>query len=331
MGQRTHILLLTILLSLLATDAFARNGRQSQIPNNQWGCDVCHTAAGGLNDFGFDSFDYTSGGTVNWAGLSQEDSDRDGYSNGLELADPNGTGGNNGGMITHPGDRSSGLCGNGSMEGAEECEAGDLGGATCASMGLVAGNLSCGDTCRFDTSSCDACGDNMIAGSEECDGTDLGGNTCESLGRGPGTLACTGCAYNYVGCEDNSAPASNTCGDGIRQTDESCDGSDLGGQTCATLGFTGGLLSCAVRCTHDTSACTGGTGINGGGGTTPGQTPNGTGGMTNSGTPVQDDPDQKIDLQGEACSTTPNAPAPSGSLLLMLLGLAAARRARRRG
>lgn len=306
-----------MLLSLFASDAFARSGRENQIPNNQWGCDVCHIPGGtGLNDFGFDSFDYTSGGTVNWAGLSQEDSDRDGYSNGLELADPNGTGGNNGGMITHPGDRNSGLCGDGALEGAEECEAGNLGGATCASMGLTSGNLAC-TGCRFDTSGCDTCGDNVLQGSEECDGTDLGGNTCESLGRGTGTLSCTGCGYDYSGCSDNTDPTPLTCGDSVRQTEEDCDGSDLGGQTCATMGFTGGVLKCEVRCGFDTSGCIGGSGVSPApGSATP--NPNSTTQSSASSAPLSDDPEQKISLDGHACSTTSGTPAPSGAMLLLI-------------
>jgi hypothetical protein len=49
------------------------------------------------------------------------------------------------------------------------------------------------------------------------------------------------------------------CGDGVRSTTEACEGEDLGGQTCRTLGFynetTG--LKCATDCTFDTSGCSG--------------------------------------------------------------------------
>jgi hypothetical protein len=46
------------------------------------------------------------------------------------------------------------------------------------------------------------------------------------------------------------------CGNGIREGDEDCDGSDLGGQSCISLGFDGGFLSCSPDCTLDTSGCT---------------------------------------------------------------------------
>ncbi len=46
------------------------------------------------------------------------------------------------------------------------------------------------------------------------------------------------------------------CGNGIRQPGEECDGNDLGGQTCVSLGYVGGTLSCKADCTFDTSGCT---------------------------------------------------------------------------
>jgi len=46
------------------------------------------------------------------------------------------------------------------------------------------------------------------------------------------------------------------CGDGIVGSGEQCDGSALGGASCASRGFTGGTLSCASSCEFNTSACT---------------------------------------------------------------------------
>ncbi|MGO9838652.1 MAG: hypothetical protein ACLP1X_31110 [Polyangiaceae bacterium] len=37
---------------------------------------------------------------------------------------------------------------------------------------------------------------------------------------------------------------------------ESCDGTDLGGATCASNGFSGGTLACTSLCTFDTNGCT---------------------------------------------------------------------------
>lgn len=52
-----------------------------------------------------------------------------------------------------------------------------------------------------------------------------------------------------------NVPASATCGDGVREGDEACDGSDLAGNTCAGLGFAGGALACSTACGLDAAAC----------------------------------------------------------------------------
>ncbi|MGB9609037.1 MAG: dockerin type I repeat-containing protein, partial [Minisyncoccia bacterium] len=46
------------------------------------------------------------------------------------------------------------------------------------------------------------------------------------------------------------------CGDNILEFGEQCDGSDLGGQTCLSLGYGGGTLVCNSSCIFDTSGCT---------------------------------------------------------------------------
>ena len=68
---------------------------------------------------------------------------------------------------------------------------------------------------------------------------------------------------------DDEGPASTTteggnpgCGDGMITSPEQCDGDDLDGYTCETLGYTGGgQLACdPVTCTLDTSNCIPGSG-----------------------------------------------------------------------
>ena len=46
------------------------------------------------------------------------------------------------------------ICGNGVARGDEQCDLGDLRGATCESIGRPAGTLGCTDTCTFDTTGC---------------------------------------------------------------------------------------------------------------------------------------------------------------------------------
>jgi hypothetical protein len=55
----------------------------------------------------------------------------------------------------------------------------------------------------------------------------------------------------------SAAEEETTCGNGVINTDEECDRSNLNGATCQTLGFTGGgALGCdPVTCTYDASMC----------------------------------------------------------------------------
>ena len=46
------------------------------------------------------------------------------------------------------------------------------------------------------------------------------------------------------------------CGDGVIQNNEQCDGANLGGQTCVSQGFFGGILHCNPNCTFNVLACT---------------------------------------------------------------------------
>jgi len=48
----------------------------------------------------------------------------------------------------------------------------------------------------------------------------------------------------------------SVCGDGVAEAPEDCDGSDLDGGTCITLGYTGGTLSCDIACDFNTLSCT---------------------------------------------------------------------------
>lgn len=52
----------------------------------------------------------------------------------------------------------------------------------------------------------------------------------------------------------DSAPA--VCGDGVINGSDKCDGKQLGGKTCASLGLGGGTLTCTGKCAFDLSGCT---------------------------------------------------------------------------
>ena len=87
------------------------------------------------------------------------------------------------------------------------------------------------------------------------------GKTCDTSYKISGASDCTECCQSLSHCIGATACNNNE----KKDPGEQCDGSDLGGATCASLGFTGGTLSCNTNCVFDTSGCTGGGG--GGGGT----------------------------------------------------------------
>jgi hypothetical protein len=47
------------------------------------------------------------------------------------------------------------------------------------------------------------------------------------------------------------------CGDGVIDPGEQCEGANLNGATCGSIGYTGGALGCAPGCRFDTSGCAG--------------------------------------------------------------------------
>jgi hypothetical protein len=141
---------------------------------------------------------------------------------------------------------------------AERCDGVALAGATCESLGLGPGTLSCSASCTLDTAGCSAppaCGDGVRNRPDEsCDLADLGGVTCQDIGYLGGTLACASdCSFDAAGC--TGVPS---CGDGIvNRAEEQCDGADLADASCASLGLLTGTLACNTDCTFATAGCTG--------------------------------------------------------------------------
>ena len=151
------------------------------------------------------------------------------------------------------------VCGNNIAEEGESCDGTDLRGETCEALGLGDGELACRADCSgFDASECMSepqCGNNIAEEGETCDGTDLKGKSCESLGLGDGVLACRADCSGFEVSECMSEPQ---CGNNIAEEGEACDGADLRGQTCESLGLGDGVLACDPdTCQIDTSGCTG--------------------------------------------------------------------------
>ena len=149
-----------------------------------------------------------------------------------------------------------GSCGDGTVDPAETCEPGDLGGETCAAQGFGGGGtLGCNADCLgFDTTACisDCC----IPGGANDPGCQV-----------PSIEMCV-CEFDPFCCNTDwdgqcVAGAINVCGavcgecgNGVIEPAESCDGANLGGQTCGSQGFDGGTLSCAGNCqSFNTSNC----------------------------------------------------------------------------
>ena len=153
-----------------------------------------------------------------------------------------------------------GRCGDGTIQASygEDCDGTALGDATCVSLGYNGGLLSCGAECVFDLASCEGegrCGDGSVQTFyEQCDGGNLNAQTCQTLGYNGGELTCDGtCTFVLTNCE-----ATGQCGDGTLQSAfEDCEGLDLGGQTCQSLGYSprSGALACFAGCVFDESEC----------------------------------------------------------------------------
>ena len=100
------------------------------------------------------------------------------------------------------------------------------------------------------------CGDGFATGSEHCDLNDQRGvETCDQLGfHTTAPVTCRAdCTFEVEPCREAGA-----CGDGIAQEGpEECDLSDLAGETCTSLGFHGGTLSCLSNCRFNRLNCIG--------------------------------------------------------------------------
>lgn len=110
------------------------------------------------------------------------------------------------------------VCGDGSIQGYELCDGGNLGGVTCEALGFETGLPTCASSCLdYDTAGCTGiagCGNGVVDGFERCDknGTTMyGSSSCAAFFLGGGTVSCTStCALDVSGCDiyDEAASAS---------------------------------------------------------------------------------------------------------------------------
>jgi parallel beta-helix repeat protein len=155
----------------------------------------------------------------------------------------------------------SSTCGNGVRDQGEACDGADLNGATCGQQNCTGGTPTCTSSCTISYATCTGCavcGNGVRETGEQCDGGALGGATCQTLGfycsTGSGLSCSANCTYNTGSC------VSGRCGDGVITSacGEVCDGTNVGGATCAARGCTGGTPTCNASCSAISySTCTG--------------------------------------------------------------------------
>lgn len=156
-----------VLLGLHTAPSKAREAYLRDVPS-PFACITCHEdprvdrqGANIRNGFGFDYVAQRQ----DWSRLCDLDSDGDGITNAIELLDPDcewrpaPAGQPNtprpAGQATHPGDPNDpDQCGDGEIQGREDCDTEPLDGESCESLGFLEGELRCDPQCQFDTTQC---------------------------------------------------------------------------------------------------------------------------------------------------------------------------------
>lgn len=160
-----------------------------------------------------------------------------------------------------------GTCGNGVIDPGEDCEYTTFPQTFCSALlsgsdgALVACSAS---TCRYDFSNCagvpaPVCGNGKREGSEQCDGDDWLWRSCSehSPDTPGGQLHCNQatCQLDFTQCARCDG---STCGDGVIDSGEECDGTNLNSHSCADQNRLFGTVSCLENCRIDYSQCYGG-------------------------------------------------------------------------
>lgn len=149
------------------------------------------------------------------------------------------------------------VCGDGLIQGSEDCEPGEPLDLDCIDMGFNEGDLACRD-CRFDTSECRMweCGNGVLEGLEQCDGDLMRDDeTCESLGHDEGELSCFPGGHLSECRFDESTCVDWVCGNDVVEGDEDCEPGLVLEEDCTDLGYSAGTLGCTAGCEYDTSGC----------------------------------------------------------------------------
>jgi hypothetical protein len=156
--------------------------------------------------------------------------------------------------------------------GCIACGSGASGACGGACEFAVAGATARGSCLPFTatTSECacfanDAAGDSSVEGCGSVLDAACPGQRCcaddprDGCSTAAGDYDCAGVCV-VADCDGAGScgicePGGAFCGDGILSEGEECDGANLGGESCTSLGFIGGELACGPSCTFDESDC----------------------------------------------------------------------------
>lgn len=131
--------------------------------------------------------------------------------------------------------------------------------------------IAIGLGCMLVASGCNR-NDAFVCGSDSECSSDDGEGTCQPTGycSFPDDACVSGQRYGDLARDDlarlcvppgesetesATAGSNDVCGDAVRTGDEICDAAALGDNTCSSVGFVGGALSCTADCVFDTSFC----------------------------------------------------------------------------
>lgn len=139
-------------------------------------------------------------------------------------------------------------CGDDTLDDGEVCD-GNFIAETCEGLGHDGGVLSCTPSCALDESGC--CDNTCVPAESEC----MNAAMRHCLPLADGCYAWDKwipCADGCDGALCYNAMCGNDIVDGA--DGEQCDGANLNGQACTTVGFDGGKLACS-GCLFDASNC----------------------------------------------------------------------------